>query len=82
MKKDKQFISGIIGFSILVSYWLAGTIFCTIMLIIHWVNYSTIGETLPLPMLIMCTVLLAIIHICTSFSTYIYLNKLIKGIKE
>ena len=74
MKMDKKFILGTIGYSIIASYWILVLIFCIIMLVIHWIDYSTIGETMSFKVLVFCTVAVPIAWIMTGLGIYTYIH--------
>ena len=80
MKRDKEFIFEAIGYGIIIAYWILGTIFCTIMLVMHWSDYLIVGETInhmSLPVLILCTtVAVPLAWIMTGFGTYMYIHNL------
>ena len=79
MKNDKEFIFGTVGYGIIVLYWVLALIFCTIMLVMHWIDYSTTGETInhmPFGILVFCTILVPITWVIAGFETYMYIHKL------
>ena len=79
MKRDKEFIFGAIGYSIIVLYWVLALIFCSIMLVIHWIDYSTVGETInhmPFIALVLCSIAVPIAWVMTGFGIYMYIHDL------
>lgn len=77
--KNKEFILGAIGYGIIVLYCVLGTVFCSIMLVKHWIDYLTIGETInhmPFGGLIFCTIVVPIFWVMAGFGIYMYIHKL------
>ena len=83
--KAKYDLSGLIGYGILVSYWVSMLIFGIFMGIIRWQEYALTGTTsnsMSLGLLIFLTICLAFAVIMVSFGVWYYITQIILYNKE
>ena len=78
--KSKYDLSGLIGYGILVSYWLFMLIFGGFMCGIRWQEYMTTGTTsnsMGLGLLIFITICFGLAVIMVSFGVWYYITQII-----
>jgi len=83
--KAKYDLSGLIGYGILVSYWLFMLIFGGFMCGIRWQEYMTTGVTsnsMSFGLLIFITICFGLAVIMVSFGVWYYINQIIAYNKD